>query len=276
MSHNFNFNDSREWLLSFLTDFKKQNLPRNDEQLKTETIKFATANINKIFVKKVTSVFSTINESNWKECAGLHTLDCRSSKGFAAKNIPNGLKFNVNINKDSADYKKAEQGYNYLRYYDDIITSINTPSSDYTKLKDTDFLNKYRLMVYLQQMKPKTKPSTWIDIVLKSYNTDTTREDIVKRILNIKNISDSDIDFDFLALHFDGDLGSDYETNHIVEFNSAKLRQTSQTSSPIQNKSSDTKSSNSFFSKGGRKSKKRLKRNTKKTRKNAKGSRKKH
>lgn len=273
MSHKFNFNDSREWLVSFLTDFKKQKLPINDEQLKTETIKFATANINKIFVKKVTSMFSTIHESNWKECAILHTLNCRSSKGFAAKNIPNGLKFNVNINKDSADYKKAEQGYNYLRYYDDIITSINTPSSDYTKLKDTDFLNKYRLIVYFQQKSHQTKPSTWIDIVLESYNTDTTIEDIVKRILNIKNISDSDIDFDFLALHFDGDLGSDYETNHIIEFNSAKLRHPSQTPIPRPKQKNDVP--NSFFSKGGRKSNKKVKRKTKKTRKNAKGSRKK-
>ena len=55
MPNEFNFENktNKEWLLPFLKDFKKQSISRDNEQLKTDAINFAIANINKLFKKTV-------------------------------------------------------------------------------------------------------------------------------------------------------------------------------------------------------------------------------
>ena len=209
----FNFTDHKEWLFPFLEKFKtQQDIPEIDT--------FAINNLEKIFILN-RMIFSTsisdtsFDKENWKRCAKLNVFEsmfegCRKSSGFNDNSVPSDVKYNVN--HLPTDNELLEQSYIYLIYCDDIYTVIDTGLSDYTRRND-DVLNKYRLIEYLQKKSVKTyKSYSWIDILISAY-----KKDIITIINTFSQLSDSDIDYDFLK-QYTGDFIKDDKIHSNLKF----------------------------------------------------------
>lgn len=269
---NFTGENTKVWLLPLLKDFKKQTDITDSEE-------FAIKNVEKIFKKNmVDSVFSMVSSStngepNWKECAKSYTLNeianvCRESPGFNKQFVPKSFKYNTSKEKESDEYKHAENSYNYLKYSDDIQSVIGTPSSDYTRSKD-DVLHKYRLMDYLKTKKvePYTDYNDWISILIAAYeNTDIIV--IVNDFSNIKytTYEDEVKKFEFLKLHTPADI-TDNKKLHVNILSGLTTHTDTSTTSPIPIHITP------LLSKGGKRTKKRKSKKSKKSKRTTRSKR---
>ena len=149
----FNFVENKRWFKPFLVALNNY-FDTSHTITYMETQDFAIRNVDKVFRPKgFVTTPAWEYRADWIECPRKQSIElnsnCRESRGFGNRHVPNSRKFNPKYNNLKSgdvrlknDLKLAKDSYEYLKYMKEIDIIVRTPSSDYTRFSSEGDENK--------------------------------------------------------------------------------------------------------------------------------------